>query len=135
MIIQIGTIASFVGFCIALYIYRKQIAKKPLMCPRRAPCEIVITSPQATTFGISNAKLGMVFYLAVFFFLFCLGIGGSSKILEILLFILTGGGFVFSIYLVRVQKNIIKQWCVWCLASAVMATIVFIVALLLIFTI
>ena len=133
MIIHIGVIAAIAGFCIALYIYRKQTEKKPLMCPRKAPCETVITSPQATTFGISNAVLGILFYFTAFFLLWCLLIGGHSKLIEIPLLVITAGGFGFSLYLVRVQKNVIKQWCVWCLGSAAMATILFVVAILALF--
>jgi uncharacterized membrane protein len=130
MITTIGLIASFLGFLIALYIYRKQHAKKPLMCPRKAPCETVITSPQATTLGFSNTVLGMLYYAFIFFVFICLSMGGRSRIAEIILLIVTAFGFAFSIYLVRIQKNVIKQWCVWCLGSAVMATILFITALL-----
>jgi uncharacterized membrane protein len=129
MIITIGLIASAIGFLIALYIYRKQHAKKPLMCPRKAPCETVITSPQATTFGFSNTVLGMLYYAFIFFVFICLAMGGRSSIAEIILLILTTGGFLFSLYLVRVQKNIIKQWCLWCLGSALMATILFVTTL------
>ncbi len=131
MTINIGIIAAIIGFCIALYIYRKQHAKKPLMCPRKAPCETVISSPQANTFGISNTSLGIAFYLFVLFILLCLAAGGSSTIAEVILAIVTAGGFVFSLYLIRVQRNIIKQWCVWCLGSAVTATILFIIAIIL----
>ncbi len=129
----IGTLAAIIGFCIALYIYRKQEAKKPLMCPRRSPCETVLTSPQATTFGISNALLGMIFYAAALFLLVCLGLGGESGIVEIVLGLLTLGGFGFSAYLVWVQHSKIKQWCVWCLGSAAVATILFVATMLIIF--
>jgi uncharacterized membrane protein len=100
------------------------------MCPRKAPCETVITSPQATTLGFSNTVLGMLYYAFIFFVFICLSMGGRSRIAEIILLIVTAFGFAFSIYLVRIQKNVIKQWCVWCLGSAVMATILFITALL-----
>lgn len=131
MITIIGMLASIAGFCIALYIYWKQQAKKPLMCPRKAPCETVISSPQATTFGFSNTILGMVYYFVMFFLLLCIYIGGASKILQVHMLLLSAGGFVFSAYLVQVQKVIIKQWCVWCLGSAAMATTLFIVAVML----
>lgn len=131
MITIIGMLASIVGFCIALYIYWKQQAKKPLMCPRKAPCETVINSSQATTLGISNTILGMVYYFVMFFLLLCIYIGGSSKIIQVPMLFLAAGGFIFSAYLVQVQKVIIKQWCVWCLGSAATATILFITALIL----
>ncbi len=133
MATTIGLIASIIGFCISFYIYRKQHAKKPLMCPRNAPCDTVINSPQGSTFGFSNAGLGIVFYAVTLFFLFCLDVGGPSKIVEILLLLMTSSGFAFSVYLVQIQKNVIKQWCVWCLGSAAMATILFFASVFVLF--
>lgn len=134
MATTIGLCASLIGFCIAVYIYNKQHAKKPLLCPRNAPCETVLNSPQATTLGFSNAALGIVYYAVAFFLFFCLYVGGHSSIVEVVLALMSVGGFGFSIYLVRVQKLVIKQWCVWCLASAATATIVFLATWLFIFT-
>lgn len=133
MAITIGLLASIIGFFIALYIYHKQHTKKPLMCPRNAPCETVLNSAQATTFGFSNSGLGILFYSVAFFFLFCLYIGGGSPIVETLLVLLTAIGFGFSLYLVQVQRTVIKQWCVWCLGSAVTATILFVASVFILF--
>ncbi len=126
-------LAAIIGFCIALYIYRKQKAKKPLMCPRKSPCETVITSPQATTYGFSNTVLGMAFYATSLFLILCIMAGGRSFLAELALLLLGTGGFAFSFYLVRVQQQVIRQWCVWCLGSAAMATVLFIVSILLFF--
>jgi uncharacterized membrane protein len=130
MIITIGSIAATIGFLISLYIGHSKRTQKPMMCPRKAPCETVISSPQAKTFGIRNTVLGTLYYIVTFFLFLCLYIGGPSRPAAIFLFVLTLSGFVFSLYLVRVQKVIIKQWCVWCLGSAAMATIIFICAFL-----
>lgn len=133
MATTIGIFASIIGFYISFYIYRKQHAKKPLMCPRNAPCDTVINSPQGTTLGFSNAGLGMAFYATVLFLLLCLFIGGSSSVVEIPLMLLAASGFGFSLYLVQVQKNVIKQWCVWCLGSAITATVLFFATVFILF--
>jgi uncharacterized membrane protein len=133
MLIIIAFLAAIIGFGIAVYIYRKQESKKPLMCPRKAPCETVLSSPQATTLGISNSILGMVFYAVILFLLTLLGTSTAVNVLKIVFGLLTLSGFAFSVYLVWVQKTKIKQWCVWCLGSAAMSTILFIVALLILF--
>ncbi len=133
MVIIIALLASFFGFCIALYIYGKQYAKKPLMCPRKSPCETVISSPQANTFGISNTVLGMVYYVVVFFFFLYIRTGIHSALEVLTLGMIITAGFLFSVYLVGVQQYKIKQWCVWCLGSAAMATIIFLCMLKLFF--
>ncbi len=125
---MIGTLFSIAGFAVSFYIYRKQQAKKPLMCPRNAPCETVISSPQASTFGVSNTVLGMAYYAVTFLF-FAIRMGMNSFLADVLLLILTTGGFLFSLYLVGVQHFVIKQWCVWCLGSAVAATAIFLATL------
>lgn len=131
MAIILGLLSAFAGFFIAFYIYWRQGVQKPLFCPRKAPCETVITSPQAKTFGISNTILGMVYYGTVFPLLVFRGMGGESFIIDIPLLFLTTIGFLFSGYLVWLQYSLIKQWCTWCLGSAATATILFIVAILL----
>ncbi len=131
MIMALGMVAAILGFFIALYIYRKQESKKPLMCPRRAPCETVLNSPEAKMLGISNSILGMVYYAIMLFLLVCLQMGGESGIAEIVLFVIALVGFGFSGYLVWVQHSKIKQWCAWCLGSALMATALLVVAVLL----
>jgi uncharacterized membrane protein len=128
MIIYIGLLASVTGFCIAVYIHRKQRAKKPLMCPRRAPCETVLSSRQAKTLGASNAVLGMYYYAVMTLFLVSMLFGNASFQAVTILFVLTGGGFLFSLYLVGVQHFVIKQWCAWCLGSAAAATVLFLSA-------
>jgi uncharacterized membrane protein len=129
MAIILGLLSAFAGFFIAFYIYWRQGIQKPLFCPRKAPCETVITSPQAKTFGVSNTILGMGYYGIVFFLLVFRGVGGESLIVDIPLLLLATGGFVFSGYLVWLQHSLIKQWCVWCLGSAATATILFFVAI------
>ncbi len=130
MISTLGLITAIAGFCIAWYIHSKQQAKQPLMCPRRSPCEAVINSPEAKTFGFSNTSLGMLYY-AIIFFLFTYHTAGQG--FELVLLMATGVGFLFSLYLVGVQHFKIKQWCVWCLGSAATATILFVLALVIFF--
>lgn len=125
----LGLIFSIAGLAVSLYIYRKQRAKKPLMCPRNAPCETVISSSQAKTFGISNTVLGMIYYVVTGLFFLARAMGSDSFLADVLLLILTTGGFLFSLYLAGVQRFVIRQWCLWCLGSAAAATIIFLATL------
>ncbi len=125
MAILIGLLASLIGLGITLYIYNKQKAQKPLMCPRRAPCETVISSPEAKIFGISNTILGMFYYIVTVGFLLYFGTGHSCNLASLVFIVMITVGFLFSMYLVGVQHFKIKQWCVWCLGSAAMATVLY----------
>ncbi|MDB5254917.1 MAG: Vitamin epoxide reductase [Candidatus Nomurabacteria bacterium] len=126
----IGMIAAVIGFGISWYIRTKQQSNTPLMCPRRSPCETVINSPQAKTLGFSNTSLGMLYYAIVFFLFTYYGTGYG---VQLILLVVTTIGFLFSLYLVGVQHFKIKQWCVWCLGSAVASTILFVSALTIFF--
>jgi uncharacterized membrane protein len=126
MNIMIGLLASALGFSIAIYIHERHSKRRPLRCPRRAPCETVLGSPQAKTFGISNSVLGIAYYALIFFLLFFVSPGKVSAY-SVILFLLITAGFLFSLYLVRVQRVVIKQWCIWCLGSAITSTILFLV--------
>jgi uncharacterized membrane protein len=132
MLILLGLILSLIGLCIATYIHAKQGAKKPLMCPRKAPCETVLSSSEATTFGFSNALLGMVYYAGIVLLYTFFFTAPQSEPLGVLLVGLSTFGFLFSLYLIGVQQFKIKQWCVWCLGSAFIATSLFVVSLLLV---
>ncbi|MEO5646682.1 MAG: vitamin K epoxide reductase family protein [Candidatus Paceibacterota bacterium] len=125
MAILIALLAALIGLGITLYIYNKQRAKKPLMCPRRSPCETVISSPEAKIFGISNTILGMTYYVLTAAFLIYFGTGHHTNLACLFFITMTTLGFLFSMYLVGVQHFKIKQWCVWCLGSAVMSTVIF----------
>lgn len=127
----LAIILAAIGFSIALYIYRQHRAKHPLMCPRRAPCEEVLNSEQATTFGVSNTILGMIYYAIAFLLLLDCLMTGTSLNMQTLLILFTAIGFFFSSYLVGVQHFVIKQWCIWCLGSAATATLLFAVMLIL----
>lgn len=133
MTIVTGLLAAVLGFCISLYIQNKQQTQRPMMCPRKSPCETVVSSPQSRTFGVSNTVLGMVYYATTFFLITAIGAGNGMPQLPILLAILSTGGFFFSLYLIWVQYFKIRQWCVWCLGSAFAATVLFGVGMVIFF--
>jgi len=42
---------------------------------------------------------------------------------------LTAGAFLFSLYLLFAQAFLLRQWCIWCLLSAMLSIIIFIASL------
>jgi uncharacterized membrane protein len=91
-----------------------------------------LSSSEATTFGFSNALLGMVYYAGIVLLYTFFFTAPQSEPLGVLLVGLSTFGFLFSLYLIGVQQFKIKQWCVWCLGSAFIATSLFVVSLLLV---
>ncbi len=129
IIINVIVLLGLIGFFIATYIYGKKKAKKKLVCPRRSNCDTVIHSDYSKILGIPVEVLGMIYYFfigsiysIVFVFNFWSPLTG---------FIILGvsmSAVLFSIYLVSMQAFVIKQWCVWCLCSAFISILIFVLS-------
>lgn len=116
------------GISIASHIFIKKTKKKPLVCPMRANCDSVIHSGYSKTMGIRNEIVGIIYYLGVIlahgvFLLF--PIAYDSQI-YFSIYSISLGAFLFSIYLIGVQAFILKEWCTWCVFSAIASTVIFI---------
>jgi uncharacterized membrane protein len=53
----------------------------------------------------------------------------ADRRIAIALVVLTGFAFAFSVYLSWVEAALIEAWCRWCIASAVVSTLLFLSAL------
>lgn len=130
LLITIGFFASLIGLLVARYIAARVRTKTPMMCPRRAPCEQVVTSTYGTFLGIHNTRLGQWYYFFVAIFFLIIMDGFSFPLQLPLLVLLATGGLLFSLYLLGVQAFILRTWCVWCLASTLCATAIFVCSVL-----
>jgi len=119
------------GLGVALYIYYTKKYKQQLVCPIGSDCNVVITSRYAKFLGVSLEYWGM-FYYAVIFASYITLILAPHLLSEFFLsglIILTSVAFFFSLYLLFVQAFLLRQWCIWCLLSAMLSIMIFIVSL------
>jgi len=122
------TIIGVLGFSLASYLYHCKHKRKPLVCPLRMSCDFVTTSKYSKFLGIPLEILGMIYYGAVavihvsMFFFPAL----ASPTETILGLAVSTCAFFFSIYLTGIQAFVLKQWCTWCLSSAVLCALIFI---------
>lgn len=125
-------ILSIIGFSISFYIRHHRVNHKELYCPLKAKCDVVVNSKYNKLFGVHNDNLGMLYYgIFSLFFLSSL----KYNILEnkyANLFVLTVAAIatVYSAYLTLVQIIKIKEFCHWCLLSAITCLSIFIALLL-----
>ncbi len=115
------------GFSLAYYIYHCKHKKKPLVCPLRASCEFVTTSDYSNFLGIPVEMLGMVYYAAIcalHAIVFVEPTLFTSLTAQISLCVSTVA-FLFSLYLISVQAFVLKQWCTWCVCSALLCAAIF----------
>jgi uncharacterized membrane protein len=86
-------------------------------------CEKVQRSKYSKTLGIPNPFLGLGMLVAILV-LTIFYINGSISLLPVN--ILVSFGFLFSLYFFYLQAAVIKAFCTWCVVSALVFTILFI---------
>lgn len=121
------------GFFLALYIFTKKKRKETLVCVLNSNCNAVIHSKYSTFLGAPLEILGMIYFGFITLFLLFLFFMPHFNY-GYFLFIApmaTFGAFLFSLYLGLIQVLLIKQWCVWCLVSALLCSAEFILILIL----
>lgn len=119
------------GFLLSSYILYVKHCDKPMVCPTGSSCETVIYSEYSKFFGIPLEYLGMLYY-GLLVGVYTLLVISPSSVPPLLLFgvlYITAAAFLFSVYLTSIQAFVLRQWCMWCLLSAVFSTTIFIVSI------
>ena len=86
-------------------------------------CERVQKSKYSKTFGIPNPYLGLGMLLSILV-LVVLYSQGTLSLLPVK--ILVTFGFLFSLYFLYIQAAVIRAYCTWCVVSAIVFAILFI---------
>jgi len=124
------TLLALAGFILAYYIRSTKKAPETLVCPLDGSCEEVITSKFSKILGVPVEVGGMLYYAIAFvayaLFAFTPDLLPSSS--SSVMFAVACGAFLFSVYLTCVQAFMLKHWCTWCLCSAGISTLIFILA-------
>jgi len=123
-------VAGIGGFCLSAYIRHHKKYDKAMVCPLKADCHKVVHSQYSTLFGVPLEIWGMLYYgiifisYGIFFFypeFYTDAVAGAVLLLSVI-------AFFFSIYLTAIQAFVLREWCTWCLCSACICTIIFILA-------
>ena len=125
---------SLFGLLDSWYISAVSVLNSPLYCaPGLFSCDVVLESSWARLFfDIPNSVLGMGFYGALFLLALLASSGVSLVVLGPDRWLhairtLSLLGFLAHLYFVYLQAVVIKAFCLWCLVSAVLITIIFVV--------
>lgn len=97
--------------------------------PMTVDCSAVVSSGAGTLLGLSNITWGLGFYMGIAILTFAIFQVGSRWRTWLHAARLSGlfGGLLYSGYLVYVQVGVLNALCVLCLASAGVATLLFVV--------
>ncbi len=128
IIVWIFLILSLVGFLDATYLTAKHYVGGPIICPIFGGCEKVLASPYSMIWFIPVALLG-VFYYGLISVLTVAYL--DSKKLEFLKLAaqLTLMGLLASAWFMFVQIFLIQALCFYCVVSATISTVLFILGL------
>ena len=120
-------LCAFGGVSIALYIHRKKRLHEPLTCPIGHSCDPVIHSRFSRFMDMPVEILGVLYYtiIVVAYLLFLFAPSLAQTVPSLILFALSALAFLFSLYLIVVQLFILRQWCTWCIISALLCTAIF----------
>ena len=91
-------------------------------------CETVLTSSYSVIFGIPVSLLGVLYYLALLIGLF-LYIDLKHAVIARITLSCTIFGFAMSMWFVAVQAFILHSYCLYCMASATISTLLLLSAL------
>lgn len=125
------TLLALIGALIALYLTLHKLGVIGTLVCGTGSCEVVQTSKWAIFLGVPVPFWGLAGYIV----LTTIGLASlQPRFLEhrgvrIALIVCATTAFLFSVYLSALEQFVIRAWCRWCIASAVVATLIFIFTL------
>ena len=124
----VAALLSLVGLADALYLTIEHVTGQSVRCTILAGCSAVLSSPYAVVAGIPLAAIGAAAYFAVFS-LAILTLFGYPKVSR-LLTVLVITMFLVSLWLIYLQAFVIREFCQYCLLSALITTTLLVVVFL-----
>jgi len=123
-------VLAFCGLSDSIYLAQNEATNTPLICNvvSISGCNIVATSQYTRLFGLSIAEYGVIFY-GIIFFLAALELVLFNRLIRRILQAISFVGVLASLVLTFLEIFIIKALCIFCLASALIALLVFIAAI------
>ncbi len=121
-------VLSVIGIVVAAYLSFVEINQVEAVCGPVGDCNTVQQSSYALLFGIlPMGILGLLGYLAVIILWLAgnLDFEAWKNIINALLWIVTLIGTLFSVYLTFLEPFVIGATCMWCIVSAIIMTILF----------
>jgi uncharacterized membrane protein len=121
---------ALAGIFISLYLTLYKIGVIGELSCSIGSCETVNTSRWATFLGLPVAAWGLIFYVDVFI----IALVGTmerfdtSTVIPGILLLESSAGVLFSAWLTYLELAVIHAICIWCVTSAVIVTLIFLVS-------
>ena len=123
-------IAAILGALDAIYLYVLKVTQLPQLCGPSHGCITVNNSSYSVIHGVPVSLLGLAAYVAITIIVL---LEPKWKLLRengpLAVFGISLGGVAFSAYLTWLEVKVIHALCPFCVTSAVLITIIFILAI------
>ena len=129
---QLMTLISLAGLFLGAYLTLYKFGVIGQLACNVGSCEKVQTSRWSMFLGLPVATWGMGFYVLML----ALSIASmqpryaDSRGLSLAMLLITGWGALFTAWLNYLEAFVINAWCEWCLGSAAMVVLLFVLAFL-----
>jgi uncharacterized membrane protein len=123
---------ALAGIFLALYLLLYKLGMIGALTCSVGSCETVNTSKWAKFLGLPVAGWGVAWYVATF----ALALASiqerfaESKTISLAMLFLTSTGLLFSVYLTWLELFVIRTICQWCVVSAILVLVMFILSVL-----
>jgi len=124
-------IAAIIGLLDSAYLTWVKLSHNEVLCaPGLGDCFTVNTSRYSEVFGIPVAIFGMATYLAIIaILLYESRVDFLKENGTLALFGISLIGVLYSIYLSYLEEFVLHAWCPYCILSAIVITIIFVVSI------
>lgn len=126
---MLAALVALAGIFVALYLTLYKLGYIGTLACGVGSCETVQMSKWATLLGLPVGAWGVAFYVAVF----AVAVAGvqpalaADRRVSLLLVMMTGFGVLFSAWLTYLELFVIHAICMWCVVSAVLAVVLFVI--------
>ncbi len=126
-----SAVFAVLGALDALYLLIFKLTGNSRMCLGNGGCHDVNFSSYSEIYGIPVSVFGMAAFLAILCILF---LEGRLKVAKeygpLAIFGISLGGVIFTAYLTYLELYVIHAICPFCVASAILITLIFILAII-----
>jgi uncharacterized membrane protein len=128
MLLRTRQMLALVGLVDATYLtWEYLFPVGPVACLGGGGCDIIRASSYAYIGGMPLPLFGVLMYAVLAVLLWR---QVDTPPLRHLPLVISGIGFLVSVYLTGVEALVIRAWCVWCAISAVSVTAIFVLSIL-----
>jgi uncharacterized membrane protein len=120
---MITALLAVAGLAVSFYIYWSVSRNRKLVCIIGKDCNAVVESKYDSLFGMRNEIMGMGYYGAVL-------VGSFFALPSWVWLAVSGFATVVSVLLLGIQSFVLRKWCEYCVASALITIAIFVVAVL-----